>query len=198
MSSIFCINSHLQRLAVKMIEFCTMKDNIKPNNDFLQTVYTCMCKCRRRSYSYYVHIPICKILARIWATACYLFQNCFSAVRGRGGFNDHPTTSQAAASIAAISTNNFLRKESATSTSVENLNDDCVEIELPSLPSVPSEETVAEDHDMTGEYRLLLNQLQKIDCKMNIFLLADILSGDFDEVISPTSSTSFESLADNL
>lgn len=56
----------------------------------------------------------------------YSFQNCFSAVRGRGGFNDHPTTRQAATALSTLSTNNFLRQHMASSTSVEEFDEDAV------------------------------------------------------------------------
>lgn len=49
-------------------------------------------------------------------------QNLFSAVRGRGGFNDNPTTQQAGAAMRALSANSLLRQQLANCANVEGDN----------------------------------------------------------------------------
>lgn len=76
----------------------------------------------------FVQIYIC-----IFVYFCiFPFQNVFSALRSRGGFNDNPTVVQAHAAIRAITCNELLQSTS-TSKNCENVDSKFL---LPSLPVV--------------------------------------------------------------
>lgn len=49
-----------------------------------------------------------------------IFQHLFSAVRGRGGYNDHPTTRQAAAAIRNLAANAILQRSTSRDTNCQN------------------------------------------------------------------------------
>ena len=51
-----------------------------------------------------------------------LFQHLFSIIRGRGGFNDHPTVRQATGALRAIAGNSFLKRFSVQKVESENNN----------------------------------------------------------------------------
>ena len=48
-----------------------------------------------------------------------LFQHLFSIIRGRGGFNDHPTVRQATGALRAIAGNSFLKRSFSNNQNVE-------------------------------------------------------------------------------
>ena len=74
-----------------------------------------------------------------------LLQNCFSAIRGRGRFNHHPTTRQAAAAVSALSTATFLRQQMTRSSNVEpEEEEDVVTVDRPtSDPAVEAQDVRA-------------------------------------------------------
>lgn len=74
----------------------------------------------------------------------FLFQHLFSAIRARGGFNDHPTVRQAAAAIRVISSNSYLRRSTARNRSVEQ---EVTDFLLPQAPEVSSEQPQEEEKE---------------------------------------------------
>ena len=110
-----------------------------------------------------------------------VLQNCFSAIRGRLGYTDHPTTRHAAATISILSTNNFLRRQLSNSTSVEA----CEEIlsAAYALPphlehlNVPTESMFYENRKY--EYVSHVTQIIKSFLSLNDFPLEATHSGSF-------------------
>lgn len=66
-----------------------------------------------------------------------MFQNTFSVIRGKGGFNDNPTMVQARSALRLVTCNNLIKANSIG----RNCEDTSLEYLLPTLPSEPEANT---------------------------------------------------------